>query len=148
MAAWEHPDLFHRVLSFIGTFVDMKGADALPAMIRRTEPKPIRIYMQDGSNDLSLINGATAALQMTQHQFACDSIQITGESTTRRIETAAIVGDAHLDVVAAGDRRLQDLLDLIGNATTREGQLGDRLRGVLAADQLCDQVQFGIYTQE
>jgi gluconolactonase len=51
IAAWERPDLFHRVLSFIGTYVDMRGADSLPAMIRREEPKPIRIFMQDGRND-------------------------------------------------------------------------------------------------
>ena len=30
MAAWNRPDQFHRVLSFIGTFVAMKGADGLP----------------------------------------------------------------------------------------------------------------------
>ena len=51
MTAWNRPDQFHRVLSFIGTYVAMKGADELPAMIRKTEPKPIRIFMQDGSND-------------------------------------------------------------------------------------------------
>jgi len=39
------------VLSFIGTYVAMKGADSLPALIRKTEPKPIRIFMQDGRND-------------------------------------------------------------------------------------------------
>ncbi len=51
MAAWNRPDQFHRVLSFIGTYVSMKGADELPALVRRTEPKPIRIFMQDGTND-------------------------------------------------------------------------------------------------
>lgn len=51
VAAWHRPDQFHRVLSFIGTYVSMKGADAFPAMIRRTEPKPIRILLQDGKND-------------------------------------------------------------------------------------------------
>ena len=51
VAAWQRPDQFHRVLTFIGTFVAMKGADALPALIRKTEPKPIRIFMQDGRND-------------------------------------------------------------------------------------------------
>ena len=39
------------MLSFIGTFVAMKGADGLPALIRKTEPKPIRIFLQDGKND-------------------------------------------------------------------------------------------------
>ena len=51
VAAWHRPDLFHRVLSFIGTFVSLKGADTLPAAIRRTEPKPIRVYLQAGKND-------------------------------------------------------------------------------------------------
>ncbi len=51
MAAWEHPDQFHRVISFIGTFVAMKGADTMLAIIRKSEPKPIRVYMQDGRND-------------------------------------------------------------------------------------------------
>jgi len=51
MAAWNRPDQFHRVLSFIGTYVSMKGADALPALIRKTEPKPLRIFLQDGTGD-------------------------------------------------------------------------------------------------
>src|SRR5438477_424314 len=51
MAAWNRPDQFHRVLNFIGTYVAMKGADALPALIRKTEPKPLRIFLQDGKND-------------------------------------------------------------------------------------------------
>src|SRR3954462_8580061 len=51
MAAWNRPDQFHRVLSFIGTFVSMKGADAMPALLRKTEPKPIRVFQQAGKND-------------------------------------------------------------------------------------------------
>jgi gluconolactonase len=51
MVAWNRPDQFHRVLSYIGTYVAMKGADSLPALVRKTEPKPIRIFMQDGKND-------------------------------------------------------------------------------------------------
>jgi gluconolactonase len=51
MAAWNRPDQFRRVISIIGTFVSMKGADAMPAFIRKTEPKPLRIFMQDGKKD-------------------------------------------------------------------------------------------------
>ena len=58
MAAWNRPDQFHRVLSFIGTYVAMKGADQLPAMVRKTEPKPIRIFMQDGTKDHIVPGGA------------------------------------------------------------------------------------------
>jgi sugar lactone lactonase YvrE/predicted esterase len=51
MAAWNCPDEFHRVASFIGTYVAMRGADALLAIVRKTEQKPIRIYLDDGIND-------------------------------------------------------------------------------------------------
>ncbi len=49
--AWERPDAFGRVFTAIGTFVGMRGGDRYPVLVRKTEPKPIRIYMQDGSND-------------------------------------------------------------------------------------------------
>jgi hypothetical protein len=51
VAAWHRPDQFRRVLSFIGTYVAMKGADGFLAQIRRSEPKPIRVFLQAGRND-------------------------------------------------------------------------------------------------
>jgi gluconolactonase len=50
-AAWQHPDLFRRVFSAIGTYVGMRGGDMYPTLIRKTEPKPIRIFLQDGAAD-------------------------------------------------------------------------------------------------
>ncbi len=50
-AAWQRPDAFSRVFSAIGTYVGMRGGDQYPVLIRKTEPKPIRIFLQDGSND-------------------------------------------------------------------------------------------------
>lgn len=52
VAAWHRPDLFRRVFSAVGTYVAMRGGNDLQAMIRKTEPKPLRIYLQDGSNDV------------------------------------------------------------------------------------------------
>ena len=49
--AWERPDLFSRVYSSVGTFVAMRGGNEYPAIIRKSEPKPLRIYLQDGAND-------------------------------------------------------------------------------------------------
>jgi len=49
--AWERPDAFRRVFTAVGTFVGMRGGDHYPVLVRKTEPKPIRIFMQDGSND-------------------------------------------------------------------------------------------------
>lgn len=56
-AAWERPDAFSRVFSSIGTYVDLRGAMRLPSLIRKYEPKPIRVYLQDGSNDLNIYAG-------------------------------------------------------------------------------------------
>jgi gluconolactonase len=49
--AWERPDQFRRVFSAIGTFVGMRGGDRYPVLVRKTDPKPIRIFQQDGEND-------------------------------------------------------------------------------------------------
>ena len=50
-AAWMRPDLFSRVYSAVGTFVAMRGGNDFPAIVRKTEPKPLRIFLQDGEND-------------------------------------------------------------------------------------------------
>ncbi len=47
-AAWEHPEEFSRVFSTIGTYTGLRGADRYPVLVRKYEPKPIRIFMQDG----------------------------------------------------------------------------------------------------
>ena len=49
--AWERPDQFHKVLSGIGTFVDLKGGYVYPEKVLASEKKPIRIFMIDGRND-------------------------------------------------------------------------------------------------
>lgn len=56
-AAWEHPEEFSRVFSAIGTYVGLRGADRYDILVRKYEPKPIRIFMQDGSNDLNIYAG-------------------------------------------------------------------------------------------
>jgi gluconolactonase len=56
-AAWERPDAFRRVLSFIGSYTNLRGGHAYPSLIRKTEPKPLRVYLQDGSNDQNIYSG-------------------------------------------------------------------------------------------
>lgn len=56
-AAWEKPDEFSRVFSAIGTYVGLRGADRYPILVRKYEPKPIRIFLQDGTNDLNSYAG-------------------------------------------------------------------------------------------
>ena len=49
--AWERPDQFRKVASFIGSFTNIRGGHVYPDLIRKSEPKPIRIFMQDGASD-------------------------------------------------------------------------------------------------
>jgi gluconolactonase len=57
-AAWNRPDVFHRVLSYIGSYTDLRGGDIYPALIRKTEPKPLRVFLQDGTNDANIYAGS------------------------------------------------------------------------------------------
>ena len=50
--AWERPDSFRKVLSFVGSFADIRGGHNYPSLIRKTPRKPIRIFLQSGENDL------------------------------------------------------------------------------------------------
>jgi gluconolactonase len=56
-AAWERPDQFSRVFSCIGTFVALRGGNEYRAIIRKIEPKPIRVYLEDGSADHNIYGG-------------------------------------------------------------------------------------------
>jgi len=49
--AWERPNDFRKVLSNVGSFVDMKGGNVYPERVRTSEKKPIRIFLCDGRND-------------------------------------------------------------------------------------------------
>jgi len=62
--AWERPDAFRKVISCIGSYTSIgyrpardgepmiPGGDLYPTFIRRAAPRPIRIFLQDGSNDI------------------------------------------------------------------------------------------------
>jgi enterochelin esterase-like enzyme len=55
--AWERPDAFQKVLSHVGSFTNIRGGHVYPSLIRKTERKPIRVFLQDGSADLDNIHG-------------------------------------------------------------------------------------------
>jgi len=55
--AWERPDAFRKVLSTIGSFTNIRGGNAYPNLIRKTARKPIRIWLQDGRNDVDNRHG-------------------------------------------------------------------------------------------
>lgn len=55
--AWERPDAFRRVFSSIGTYVGLRGGHEFPTLIRKTEAKPLRVFLQDGTLDNNIYAG-------------------------------------------------------------------------------------------
>ena len=55
--AWERPDAFRRVFSSIGTYVGLRGGHEFPTLIRKTEAKPLRVFLQDGTRDNNIYAG-------------------------------------------------------------------------------------------
>ena len=49
--AWERPDHFRKVLSNVGSFVNLRGGHVYPEKVLASEKKPIRVYLCDGRND-------------------------------------------------------------------------------------------------
>ena len=85
-AAWQMPDQFSRVISWIGSFAAIQwkedpanpdGGQDYPEKILRESKRNIRVWLQDGSNDLEIKFGSWAldnirmanALKMTNYDF-------------------------------------------------------------------------------
>lgn len=79
--AWERPEQFGKVLSHIGSFTNIRGGWAYPGLVRKSKPapKPIKVYLQEGKDDLDNLFGnwplgnedLVAALKFAgyEHQF-------------------------------------------------------------------------------
>ncbi len=51
-ASWERTEFFRKVYSNVGSFTHLRGGNIYPALVRKSEPKPIRVYMADTSGDI------------------------------------------------------------------------------------------------
>ena len=51
--AWHRPNDFRKVLSIVGSFVNLgdRGGDTYADIVRKSEKKPLRVFLQDGRND-------------------------------------------------------------------------------------------------
>lgn len=75
--AWHRPDAFSKVLSHVGSFTNIRGGYVYPSLIRKTERKPIRVFLQDGSGDLDNLHGSwpianqdmAAALKFAKYDY-------------------------------------------------------------------------------
>ena len=67
--AWNHPEAFGNVISLIGSYTSIgmqpatettpfvPGGDTYPGLIRKSKIRPLRIFIQDGANDLDNEHG-------------------------------------------------------------------------------------------
>jgi enterochelin esterase family protein len=57
--AWERPDAFSKIISHIGSYTRLQHGSEYPYRIRLTRgnPKPIRVFLQDGANDINIFEG-------------------------------------------------------------------------------------------
>jgi enterochelin esterase family protein len=51
MVAWERPDQFRKVLSNVGSFVNLRGGQVYADRVLAEDKKPIRVFLCDGRND-------------------------------------------------------------------------------------------------
>lgn len=82
-AAWHRPEAFGNVVSHCGSYVDLRGGHAWPSIIRKSARKPLRVFLQDGENDLDIVFGhwlhgnrqmaAALAYAGYEHEFATGS---------------------------------------------------------------------------
>ena len=97
-AAWERPDAFSRVFSAIGTYVGLRGGDRYSTLIRKFEPKPIRLFLQDGAQDLNIYGGDWWMANQTMERalvFAGYEVQhVWGEGVHNGNHGTAIFPDA------------------------------------------------------
>lgn len=123
-AAWERPQEFSRVFSAIGTYIGLRGADRYPTLIRKYEPKPLRIFLQDGSNDLNIYAGdwykANETMERALTFSGYEVAHVWGEAGHNGNQGTALFPQAMrwlwkdwLKAVAKGNTKNQFLSDLL-----------------------------------
>lgn len=97
-AAWEKPTEFTRVVSFVGSFTNLRGGNVYPDLIRKAEPKALRVFLQDGKNDLNIFAGSwyianqdmAAALEFSGYDYTL----VVGDEGHNAKHGGAILPDA------------------------------------------------------
>ncbi len=72
--AWQRPDKFSKVVSHVGSFTNIRGGHLYSDLVRQGALKPIRVFLQDGSNDLNIRPGNW----WLANQQLADSLEFAG----------------------------------------------------------------------
>lgn len=96
--AWERPDRFGKVLTTIGSFTNIRGGHKYPEIVKSADKKPIRIFQQDGTNDIVNQFGSwpegNKAMAAALQDKGYDHKMVWGEGAHNSKHGAAILPDA------------------------------------------------------
>jgi enterochelin esterase family protein len=79
--AWQRPDSFHKVFTMVGTFTNLRGGNQYTNMVRTSEKKPIRIFLQDGRNDNRAL--ALDGTYAEEHDFFAQNVRLVHAFTEK-----------------------------------------------------------------
>jgi len=91
-AGWTGSDAFHRVLSFIGGFTNLRGDHIYPSLVRKMETKPLRVFLQDGLKDVNVYSNYELSLALNDAGY--DTKLVIGTEAHNSKHGAAILPDA------------------------------------------------------
>ncbi|HRX78248.1 MAG: esterase family protein [Planctomycetaceae bacterium] len=95
---WERPDAFRKCFTTVGSFTNIRGGNAYPELVRKSDKKPIRIFQQDGANDIVNQFGswpeANKAMAAVLQEKGYDHRFIFGEGVHSAKHGTAIFPDA------------------------------------------------------
>jgi enterochelin esterase-like enzyme len=93
-AAWLRPDRFRRVLSFLGSFAQIPGGNPYPELIRASERKPLRVFMQAATRDLNH--------DQPDLNWLSENLQVAAALSERGYDLRFVLGDGGHDTNQAG----------------------------------------------
>lgn len=93
--AWSRPDVFSKVISHIGSYTRLRVGSEYPYRIRETRanPKPIRVFLQDGENDINIKEG----------DWALGNINMAAALRYARYDYRFVLGTGGHDLIQAGE---------------------------------------------
>lgn len=96
--AWHRPDAFRKVISSIGSYVNIRGSDHYISAVRQEEKKPIKVFLQDGKNEIDTVFGnwklaneqMASSLDYKGYEYRFEQ----GDGGHNYVHMASLAGDA------------------------------------------------------
>jgi enterochelin esterase-like enzyme len=87
--AWMRPDRFRRVLSFLGSFAQIRGGNPYPKLIEDAPKKPLRVFLQAATRDLNW--------DAREHNWFSANLRVAAALAERGYDLRLVLGDGGHD---------------------------------------------------